>query len=96
MGDRVTIRPEKNSPLSGIRGDYLVARDDDGNWRALQLWSNTGDTVLSPFAGIGSEGYSSLCMNRKFIGIELKPSYFKIACRNLEKALEESRQETLF
>jgi len=64
--------------------------------RALQLWSNPGDVVLSPFAGIGSEGYCSLKMHRKFIGIELKPSYYKIACRNLEKAIDESRQEVLF
>lgn len=51
--------------------------------RGLQLWSNPGDVVLSPFAGIGSEGYMSLKLDRKFIGIELKESYFKQAVKNL-------------
>lgn len=51
--------------------------------RCLELYSNKGDTVLSPFAGIGSEGYESLKAGRKFIGIELKESYYKEACKNL-------------
>ncbi len=51
--------------------------------RALTLWSNPGDVVLSPFMGIGSEGVVSLKMGRKFIGIELKESYFKQACKYL-------------
>lgn len=54
--------------------------------RALRLWTNEGDTVLSPFAGIGSEGFVSLEMGRKFVGIELKQSYWKQAKNNLEKA----------
>lgn len=55
--------------------------------RCIRLWSNVGDTVLSPFAGIGSEGYVALKHNRKFVGIELKPGYFNVACRNLNRAL---------
>lgn len=51
--------------------------------RALVLWSNPGDTVLSPFAGIGSEGYVALREERRFVGVELKESYFRQACRNL-------------
>ncbi len=51
--------------------------------RGLQLWSNPGDLVLSPFAGIGSEGYVSLQMGRRFVGFELKPSYFNCAAKNL-------------
>ncbi len=51
--------------------------------RGLQLWSNPGDVVLSPFAGIGSEGYVSLQMQRRFVGFELKPSYFNCAAKNL-------------
>jgi hypothetical protein len=54
--------------------------------RSVDLWTNPGDTVLSPFAGIGSEGYVSLQMNRKFIGIELKESYYKQAELNLKSA----------
>jgi hypothetical protein len=51
--------------------------------RCLVLWSNPGDIVLSPFAGIGSEGYQSIKMDRKFIGVELKQSYFDCAVKNL-------------
>ena len=60
--------------------------------RCLHLWSNEGDHVLSPFAGIGSEGKSSLKLNRKFTGIELKPSYFNQMKRNLEN-FEKSRYQ---
>ena len=52
--------------------------------RAVKLWSNPGDLVLSPFAGIGSEGYVSVKHGRRFVGAELKRSYFETACRNLE------------
>jgi DNA modification methylase len=55
--------------------------------RALQLWTNPGDTVLSPFAGIGSEIYQALKMGRKGVGIELKDSYFNQAvanCKNVD------------
>lgn len=51
--------------------------------RCVGLWSNPGDVVFSPFAGIGSEGVMSLKMGRKFVGIELKPAYFERAARNL-------------
>lgn len=54
--------------------------------RALQLWSNEGDVVLSPFMGIGSEGHVSLKLGRKFIGIELKRSYYDQAVSNLAAA----------
>lgn len=54
--------------------------------RAVTLWSNPGDTVYSPFAGIGSEGYQSVKMGRKFVGSELKESYFRQACANLANA----------
>lgn len=64
--------------------------------RALMLWSKPGDVVLSPFAGIGSEGYQALKMGRKFIGIELKESYWNLAVKNLGQAIFELSQETLF
>jgi DNA modification methylase len=54
--------------------------------RAITLWSNPGDLVASPFTGIGSEGVSALRLGRRFVGAELKPSYFKHACRNLTDA----------
>ena len=52
--------------------------------RCVNLWSNPGDIVLSPFAGIGSEVYVAAEMGRKGLGIELKPSYFQQAVKNLE------------
>lgn len=61
--------------------------------RALILWSNPGDVVLSPFMGIGSEGVMSLRHGRKFVGTELKDSYWRQACRYLDA---ESRQPDAF
>ncbi len=54
--------------------------------RAMALWTNPGDLVLSPFAGIGSEGYVALQEGRRFLGVELKRSYFDQACGNLRSA----------
>jgi DNA modification methylase len=54
--------------------------------RALTLWSNPGNIVFSPFAGIGSEGYQALKQKRKFVGVELKQKYFEIALKNLSNA----------
>lgn len=86
---------------------YTTARDEkderhiaplqlDVIERCTQLWSNPGDTVLSPFAGIGSEGHVALHMGRKFIGAELKPSYYRIAADNLRAAEAAQEQAGLF
>ncbi|WEK53279.1 MAG: DNA methyltransferase [Candidatus Cohnella colombiensis] len=64
--------------------------------RAIQLWSNPGDTVLSPFGGIGSEGYMAVKMGRKSVSIELKPSYYAQNVRNHEAAANEAEQPNLF
>jgi superfamily II DNA or RNA helicase len=61
--------------------------------RCLMLWSNPGDTVLSPFAGIGSEGVVAIKEGRRFIGIELKESYYLQAVANLQAAQEESARD---
>src|SRR6185437_3727810 len=58
--------------------------------RALRLWSKPGDVVLSPFAGIGSEGFEAIQAERDFIGIELKESYFTQAVGNLRAAQQKS------
>jgi len=63
--------------------------------RALKMWSNPGDVVLSPFAGIGSEGYVALQEGRKFVGAELKASYYKQAVANLQAAANPA-QKSLF
>lgn len=54
--------------------------------RGVELWTNKGDVVLSPFSGIGSEGYVSLQMGRRFVGVELKKSYYDQASKNLKMA----------
>ena len=54
--------------------------------RALQLWTNHQDIVFSPFAGIGSEGYVAVKMGRRAILIELKESYYRQACLNMQRA----------
>jgi DNA modification methylase len=64
--------------------------------RGIELWSNPGDLVLSPFAGIGSEGYVALKMGRRFIGLELKRSYWQQAALNLRNAVIERDSGTLF
>ena len=51
--------------------------------RCIDLWTNPGDTVLTPFLGIGSEVYSAVKMGRRGVGFELKPSYFKQAKANI-------------
>jgi DNA modification methylase len=57
--------------------------------RALTLWSNPGDVVLTPFMGVGSEVYSAVRGQRRAIGIELKASYYRQACKNLEALAHE-------
>ena len=64
--------------------------------RCVKLWSGKGEVVLSPFAGIGSEGYGAILQNRKFIGVELKPAYFRVAARNLAAAEHGNDQLDLF
>jgi len=87
--------------------DYRNGKDaDDGKHitplqldviaRCLQLWSNPGDTVLTPFMGIGSEVYTAVKMGRKAIGFELKESYWNVARKNAAVAVEERNAPTLF
>jgi len=54
--------------------------------RCIHLWTNPGDLVFSPFTGIGSEGYTAVKMGRRFVGTELKPQYWNLACQNIEDA----------
>lgn len=61
--------------------------------RGIDLWTMPGDVVLSPFAGIGSEGFVAVTMGRKFVGAELKQSYFEQASRNLASAEQEQTQD---
>jgi DNA modification methylase len=63
--------------------------------RGVELWSNPGDVVFSPFTGIGSEGYQAIKMGRRFVGVELKESYYKTAVKNLRMAVEEAFDDLL-
>lgn len=64
--------------------------------RAVNLWSNKGDVVLTPFMGIGSEVYQSILEGRKGIGFELKESYFNEAVNNIKVAEAKVNEELLF
>lgn len=64
--------------------------------RAVSLWSNEDDTVLTPFMGIGSEVYQSILLHRKGIGFELKGSYFNVAVKNIKNAENQINVKTLF
>lgn len=84
-----------------------VARDDNDEKhlcplqldlieRAIVLWSNPGDTVISPFMGVGSEGYVALKLGRRYVGAELKPAYFKQACRYIGEIEDAAANGDLF
>lgn len=87
---------------------YLEAREEEDEKhvhplqldvieRVITLWSNPGDTVLTPFMGVGSEVYGAASLGRKGLGIELKPSYFRQAVKNVARAgTAPSRQSDLF
>lgn len=55
--------------------------------RCIHLWTNQNDLVFSPFTGIGSEGFCAVKMGRRFVGTELKPQYYELACQNIQDAL---------
>jgi DNA modification methylase len=86
--------------------DYRAARasDDERHITPTQLqpiewcynmWCNKGETVLSPFSGVASEGYVALKTGRKYIGIELKDSYYELSKKNLALAVTEKNQLSL-
>lgn len=64
--------------------------------RCIRLWTNPGELVLSPFAGIGSEGYEAVRLGRRYFGVELKPSYAQTAVKNMHAAEARRSQGTLF
>ena len=64
--------------------------------RIVNLWSNEGETVFTPFLGIGSEAYMAVKNNRKAIGCELKDSYFDVAIKNIATLMETKKQISAF
>lgn len=84
-----------------------VARDDDDEKhlcplqldlieRAIVLWSNPGDTVLSPFMGVGSEGHVAVKLGRRYVGAELKPAYFRQAVKYIREVEDADANGDLF
>jgi len=61
--------------------------------RAVSMWSNPGEVVLTPFMGVGSEVYGAVLKGRKAVGIELKPSYFRQAVKNLKQAVAVAEEQ---
>jgi DNA modification methylase len=94
------IRQTRTLNKSGAREEkderHICPLQLDVIERCLTLWSKPGDIVLSPFAGIGSEGYQAVKMDRRFVGMELKESYFDCAVKNLVKAETKADQLDLF
>jgi hypothetical protein len=89
--------PDGGISESDVLSNYRDARDDKDEKhlcplqlgvidRCVKIWSAPNDIIFSPFMGIGSEGYQSILNGRRFIGIELKESYYNIARQNLEAA----------
>jgi len=90
----------QSNTLNAIKGSgdekHICPLQLDVIKRAVSLWTNKGDTVLTPFMGIGSEIYQSILLDRKGIGFELKDSYFTEAVRNIKKAESEKMEPSLF
>jgi len=86
----MTVRQTRTLNVDAAREDkderHLCPLQLDVIERALTLWSNPGDVILSPFMGIGSEGVTAMQMHRKFLGVELKSSYFEQAVQFLAAA----------
>lgn len=94
----MTVRQTETLNVDGARDaadeKHICPLQLDVIDRCLVLWSNPGDVVFSPFMGIGSEGHQSILAKRRFIGTELKESYWKQAVAFLKKA--EAESTTLF
>ncbi len=84
------IRESETLNVAVVRDEkderHLCALQTETIERCVRLWSNRGDLVLDPFAGIGSTGYVALQHERQFVGIELKPAYWRQMVKNLRSA----------
>ncbi len=82
------VLPFHKNPKEGEDEKHVHPLQLDVIERAVMMWSNPGETVLTPFLGVGSEAFGSVMNGRRAIGIELKPSYFAQAVKNLAEARE--------
>lgn len=97
----VWMNINQSNTLNAVKGNssdekHICPLQLDVIKRAVTLWSNEGDTVLTPFLGIGSEVYQSILLDRKGIGFELKDSYFTEAIKNVKTAEADKIQPELF
>jgi len=88
LNERVARESDDERHLCPLQLDFIE--------RCIRLWSNPGETVFTPFAGIGSEIWVARKLGRPGIGIELKASYWRTAVNNLRKLDEDMQQDTLF
>ncbi len=93
---RQTNTLQRNSARDEKDEKHICPLQLDTIARCIFLWSNLGDIILDPFAGIGSVIYQTILMNRKGVGIDLKESYYNQAVLNCAHALERKSQKTLF
>lgn len=95
----MSVEQSKTLNVRGAREDadgrHVCPLQLDVIERAVKLWTNPGEVVLSPFGGIGSEGVGALTYGRKYVGIELKGSYWETGCRNLAE-VDNPRQVSMF
>ena len=96
MDIRQTNTLNKNGAREEKDERHICPLQLDSIERCIVLWSKPGDVVLSPFMGIGSEGYQAIKMKRKYIGIELKESYYSCGVKNLINAESVLAQGRLF
>jgi DNA modification methylase len=97
----IDIRETHTLNVVGTKGEgdtkHICPLQLDVIERCVRLYSDPGELVFSPFTGIGSEGYVSLKLGRRFYGCEIKPEYYRKACQNLESVVTEAvRQPSLF
>jgi site-specific DNA-methyltransferase (adenine-specific) len=79
--------PRSYEKVDGHSATFPVALPE----KAIQGWTNPGDTVLDPFCGSGTTGVASINLQRKFIGIEISEKYFDISCKRIENAYKKSK-----
>lgn len=95
----MTVDQTRTLNVRGAResadGRHMCPLQLDVIERAVKLWTNPGEVVFSPFGGIGSEGVGALTYGRRYVGIELKESYWRTGCANLDE-VDRPRQSGLF
>lgn len=100
LASPVWMTVDPSNTLQRVKDDkderHMTPTQLDVLERGIELYSNEGEVVFSPFNGIGSEGHQAIKMNRNYLGIELKTSYYDVAIKNLNNATLEKNQLDIF